>query len=611
MNNNLARFAPGIVVGLGALYLMAMMVPPAAPEGGMRLDEFGQLPILENGRVKPLDTVARNSLMIVSGKQTFKDEKGQAQPAVKWLLDVMTSGPVFKYANQEKGAHYPIAGETHKVFRIDNDQVLAMLGLQPREGFRYAIAEFAGRLDKLEAEAEKAQKRDPKRLDAYEAKVIEVYKHIQVYLSLAHWPQTLYAVPPLAPGEDWQRFQELRQSGQGNAAAGAFAAIMMAYANNDAKAFNEELDSYRTQLDKPLADQVRMTGLEAFFNHFEPFYQCTVLYLFVFVLACVSWLGWTEPLNRAAFWLAVLTLVIHTLALLARMYLMNRWFVFVTNLYSSAVFIGWAGVILCLGLEQVFRNGVGTVVAAFCGATTMLIAHYLGASGDTLEMLQAVLDTNFWLATHVTCVTLGYAATLVAGVIGAVYILRGVLSPTLTKVASKTLGQMLYAVVCFAMLFSFTGTVLGGIWADQSWGRFWGWDPKENGAVLIVIWNALLLHARWGGMVKERGMALLAVFGNMVTGWSWFGTNQLGVGLHAYGFSNALALGLVIGWAKHLAVLILGALPLRWWASYETLLRVEPPRPVPAAASAPAPGGKRAGKRGRRRGDPGIIPRPA
>ena len=89
------------------------------------------------------------------------------------------------------------------------------------------------------------------------------------------------------------------------------------------------------------------------------------------------------------------------------------------------------------------------------------------------------------------------------------------------------MGQMIYGVVCFATLLSFVGTVLGGIWADQSWGRFWGWDPKENGALLIVIWNALILHARWGGLVKQRGMAVLAVVGNMVTGWSWFGTNQL------------------------------------------------------------------------------------
>ena len=97
---------------------------------------------------------------------------------------------------------------------------------------------------------------------------------------------------------------------------------------------------------------------------------------------------------------------------------------------------------------------------------------------------------------------------------------------------------MLYGVVCFGLLASFFGTVLGGLWGDDSWGRFWGWDPKENGALMIVLWNALILHARWGGLVKERGVAGLAILGNLIVLWSWKGVNLLGVGLHAYAASE-------------------------------------------------------------------------
>ena len=97
---------------------------------------------------------------------------------------------------------------------------------------------------------------------------------------------------------------------------------------------------------------------------------------------------------------------------------------------------------------------------------------------------------------------------------------------------------MVYGIVCFATLFSFVGTVLGGIWADQSWGRFWGWDPKENGAIIIVLWNALILHLRWGGMIRERGLINCAIVGNIVTSWSWFGVNMLEIGLHSYGFMS-------------------------------------------------------------------------
>src|SRR4029079_16636879 len=198
-----------------------------------------------------------------------------------------------------------------------------------------------------------------------------------------------------------------------------------------------------------------------------------------------------------------ITILFHTAGLIFRMYLQGR--PPVTTLYSSAIFIAWAGVILTLGLDRVFKNGVGLLVASVVGFISLFIAHNLaGSDGDTLRELQAVLDTNFWLATHVVMVTLGYASTFVAGALGITYLVRGIFTESLDKAAGKELTRMTYVILCFAILFSFVGTVLGGIWADQSWGRFWGWDPKENGAILIVLWNALILHARWSGLARER-----------------------------------------------------------------------------------------------------------
>jgi ABC-type transport system involved in cytochrome c biogenesis permease subunit len=175
-------------------------------------------------------------------------------------------------------------------------------------------------------------------------------------------------------------------------------------------------------------------------------------------------------------------------------------------------------------------------------------------------MLQAVLDTNIWLATHVVVVTLGYMATFLAGILACVYIIGRVCFGAFDDDASrKTVSRMVYGVLCFALLFSFVGTVLGGIWADQSWGRFWGWDPKENGAVLIVLWNAIVLHARWAGIVRsDRGMMSLAVFGNIVTAWSWFGTNMMGVGLHSYGFMDSAVSWLAAFVTSQIAMMIIG-----------------------------------------------------
>ena len=209
-----------------------------------------------------------------------------------------------------------------------------------------------------------------------------------------------------------------------------------------------------------------------------------------------------------------------------------------------------------------------TIVAAVAGFTTVLIAGLLASGGeDTVGVMQAVLDTQFWLATHVVCISLGYAATLFAGLFGMLYLLLGLSSPLLNSQLRQILGRIIYGIVCFAILFSFVGTVLGGLWADDSWGRFWGWDPKENGALIIVLWNALVLHARWDKMVGDRGLAVLALGGNIVTAWSWFGVNQLGIGLHSYGFTSGVVRALMTFGIYMLICVAFGALPLAWWWS--------------------------------------------
>jgi ABC-type transport system involved in cytochrome c biogenesis permease subunit len=245
-------------------------------------------------------------------------------------------------------------------------------------------------------------------------------------------------------------------------------------------------------------------------------------------------------------------------------------------------------------LEPIYRVGIGSAVAGLAGFVTLLIAHNLALGGDTMEMMRAVLDTNFWLATHVVVITLGYSAMFMAGTLAMVFIGLGVFTSVLGKpLAGQSGGQMLmgraltnmvYAIICFATLFSFTGTVLGGIWADQSWGRFWGWDPKENGALLIVLWCAIILHARWGGWVKERGLMNLAIFGNVITAWSWFGVNMLGIGLHSYGFMDSAFWWLMLFAATQVGAIALGCLPLSAWRSFNQ----RPPEPASSSSSVAA-----------------------
>jgi ABC-type transport system involved in cytochrome c biogenesis permease subunit len=303
-----------------------------------------------------------------------------------------------------------------------------------------------------------------------------------------------------------------------------------------------------------------------FFNQFSPFYYAAVLYVVAFVLGVFSWIGWTGPLRRASMWLLWFTFALHTFALVSRIYISGR--PPITNLYSTAIFIGWAGVLMALIFESIYRLGLGNIGAAVIGFLTLLVAHNLSLDGDTFIVLQAVLDTQFWLATHVVGENMGYSATYLAGLWGILYILLGHVFPVLDADARHKLLRTIYGTLCFAIFFTFVGTVLGGLWADDSWGRFWGWDPKENGALMIVLWNALVLHARWGGLVKGRGLANLVVAGNIVTTWSYFGVNELGVGLHSYGASeSSTAMWLLTFTATQLAIIALGLMPQRWFES--------------------------------------------
>lgn len=539
------RHAPIVVVlVLAAAWTASRGVPPKSPAGEMNVAEAARIPVAYQGRTQPLDTLARNMLRSLSGRQTFEDREGNQRAAIVWLLDTATD-----FAHAEPRAIH------HRVFRIENYDVLTILGLSPREGLRYAIAEFQAKLPEIEKQGLEAQrKKDAKEpLDLVGTKMLELYSQIHLYSFVAQ-PQFWYVTPPRRPEGDWVR---LGDAGTGDPAARSFVDMLMAYAHGDAAEFNKHVAAHLAPFDAGRAEETKKARFEAWFNHVEPFYVCSVLYVFAFLLTAIFWLTRAAPLNRSALALIALTFVVHTAALAARIHISGR--PPVTNLYSSAVFIGWFVVLAALLLEPLIKHGFGNVVGAVAGFATLLIAHFLAEEGDTFAVLQAVLDTQFWLATHVVCITIGYATTYIAGLLAIIQILHFGLTPE----QRKTLSKAVYGVVCFATFFSFVGTVLGGLWADDSWGRFWGWDPKENGALMIVLWNALVLHARWGNMVRERGLAMLAVFGNIVVSWSWFGVNQLGVGLHSYGFTSGVALWLFVFAGSQAAIMAIGLIPRR------------------------------------------------
>jgi ABC-type transport system involved in cytochrome c biogenesis permease subunit len=617
---------PALIVLMAVVATLRFAAPPKEQPLDFHLHEFGRLPVARGGRMQPMDSVAQNTLRVVSGKATYEDKQSdKRQPAIRWMLDVVAQAPGFR---------------EHRVVRIENLDVLQALGLEHRPGkWRYSIDEIFEMPPKestfngepvgaeVQRQAFMAGSVEETKRDLTQRKFVELWQKIGLISDLRQAfdltafgdrgqrvledPQGLEesiaklnerkstprAVPPSTPDGAWltvfesafNMFRQIATTGReprGFEATQQLDHILEAYRDDDPAAFNAEVAKYETLIAKVASDeQAREASLaasgarsnrkpaerlvldrvafESYYNHFDPFVVCIPLYVFAFILAVLAWVGWPSVFNRSANWLLWFTFALHTFGIICRVYISGR--PPMTNLYSSALFIGWAGVLLALCFEIIYKLGIGNLLASIIGFPTMIIAYQLAFDddGDTLGVMQAVLDTNFWLSTHVVCIGLGYATSLGAGLLGLLHIVLGDFCGVLDRDARKQLSRMTYGALCFAIFFSFIGTVLGGLWADDSWGRFWGWDPKENGALMIVLWNALVLHARWGKMVGERGLACLTVLGNIVVAWSWWGVNQLGVGLHAYGWTSGLTFWLTAFALSQIAIVAVAyALPL-------------------------------------------------
>ncbi len=634
------RYLPWIILGVAVACIAANWIPSKTAEDEFNFTQFGKIPVLVGGRMKPLDTVARNSLLIIHGKQELRLEGGKRLGAMQWLTDTLFHASV---ADQ-----YP-------VFVVQNADVLGLFGWQQSDRKYFSLAEFSPFLKQIDEQAAQSDKLEAVQRSAYQSAILNLRNGLSLYQRLKNSIQPENAenftaelqdfassVPAAATaarqrsmGENFdktklddvaqmiQRYEHLSDMayvlavppmnqagssppatvdgewrsvgnslvrslgiGQIHPIVAEYAAIGDSYRANDRAVFNQEVQRMTDWFAQQQPNTMKRASFEFLFNRLQPFTQSMMLYVLAFLLACASWLGASSILRRSAFYVLLLAIVIHTFGLVSRMYLQER--PPVTNLYSSAIFIGWGAVIVALILERIFKDGIGAACAGAIGFVTLIIAHHLAGNGDTLEMLQAVLDTNIWLATHVVAITTGYSAMFLAGMLAIIYVVRGVFTTSLKKQTADSLARMTYGVVCFATLFSFVGTVLGGIWADQSWGRFWGWDPKENGAVLIVLWCAIILHARWGGFIRQRGLMIMALFGNIVTSFSWFGVNMLGVGLHSYGFMQKAFPWLIGFMISQLALMTIAAMPLDRWRSFASR-RVpsrgdQPEIPTPLAA---------------------------
>lgn len=280
--------------------------------------------------------------------------------------------------------------------------------------------------------------------------------------------------------------------------------------------------------------------LEVTYYRLKLFQRALVLYILSFLMVACTWLRpQSRILSLGAFGAVALPTILLMIGIAMRSIIRGR--PPVTSAYETILFVCMVAVLVALFMEWANRRGLAISIGSILGVMGMFFAnkYEAGYGGDTMPALVAVLDTNFWLALHVTTIAIGYGAGFLASGLAHVFIL-GQLVGFRRKTPSfyTDLTRMVYGSLCFSFVFICIGTVLGGIWANESWGRFWGWDPKENGALMICLWQLAILHARLDGIIKQHGINIAAVIGSIVIAFCWFGVNMLGVGLHSYGFTS-------------------------------------------------------------------------
>lgn len=590
-----------------ALAALALLAPGAASaaDPAPDVDAFAPLLVQHEGRIKPLDTFARHYLLMSAQRNTL-----DGKSALSWLIDLAVhpvegaARPVFKIRTQEvldslgitanADGHYSLAvlvdgirtnlqalnalydkdpkerspvearlvdlymaaqqvidlqqsfSCLHRVMEVQDPDLAAALGVAPGSRVSYRAlsrerARFAKMLEATGLDPESPRHRA----------LLGLAQHFQ-HIDQDKRSSLVAIIPPTGDaGESrWRSPWDLATNGGADWQMALLVQLedaIAAYDASDVGGFAQHIGAFESGVRAHIGDTVMsesVAQLEVTYNRADLFKWSLILYILAFILLGFSWLGYQQKRLRIGAGTALaLGFVLHVAGVVMRTIIMER--PPVTNLYESVVFVGLIGAFVGLWIEWRRRDGIGILAGVIAGASMHFMGFSYASEGDTMGMLVAVLDSNFWLATHVLTITIGYGAVVIAAVFGHVYLIQRILRPGDQAKLNATIRNGV-GLALVALFFAVLGTILGGIWADQSWGRFWGWDPKENGALLICLWLLILLHGRLSNIIRDLGFAVGLVLANITVAAAWFGVNLLSVGLHSYGFSNSMAFGLLL-----------------------------------------------------------------
>lgn len=522
--------------------------PVIGAQEGWDFSAIENTPVQETGRKRPFFTFATERVQSLSGKTSLKVE-GKKIPAMEAALDIWAR---------------PEAWMARPIILINYKPLKQAVGLPEKQDF-FSLEEIAkngplkGRMADVEALARSEEK--PK-LDRLQTEVRDVVTRI-VYLEQLMKGSAFAVVPhPGETGGKWEAPDQATALYPDKEAAkkveAAAEAIKGAFRTSDHAAFkaaSQEFSEALASLNPEAYPSKSLMELETRYGKLHPFRWAWILLATAAIVLGLTSIAGRQTGYRIAWGLISVSLALQVYGFVARVIIGGRGPV--TNMYESVLWVAFGTIFFAMIMEAIYRSRVifaaATPVAVLCLIIADTQTVVLKSSIDPLE---AVLRNNFWLSTHVTSITLSYAAFALG--LGVAHIILG--KVLLGRDVTAALYNYLYRALQIGVLLLAIGTILGGVWANYSWGRFWDWDPKETWALITLLAYLALLHGRFAGWWKGFGLAVGSILSFMAVVMAWYGVNfVLGEGLHSYGFGvggQEYALGYVIAEVVFIAIVM-------------------------------------------------------
>ncbi len=484
---------------------------------------LGEIPIQNGGRVKPFDSFARESLQLLYGKADFQG-RGAAESVFSMLL-------------------IPEEWSNKELIQIGRKDIKEMLKL-PVERSRFTPSEVMAKIDRLGLLFQELGDlvKNKEKLNPYYQGAQRLESQLGLYQGILSG-HVLAFFPP-AEGDKWTGINQLDDLSREKfeAVAKGFATTIRTDDSVTLQTAVDALKAHAKSLRPDLYPADAPIRLEQHYNELHPFRWSWISYLVALLCFVFAW-GMRGSKSRDkllifAWCFAGLGLALHTYGFGLRVYLSGR--PPVSNMYESVIWVGWGGVLFSWIFARVQKFPMIMVAGTLTAVLCMIVADAAPVILDpSLQPLTAVLRSNLWLTIHVLTISISYAAFFVAFFLGDIALAFYIRGEQPMKAQIDQLTQGMYFAIQTGVVLLAAGTILGGVWADYSWGRFWGWDPKETWALIALLGYIAVLHGRLAGWLRGFGFAVGSVVSFSLVIMAWYGVNfVLGAGLHSYGFGG-------------------------------------------------------------------------